>query len=112
MRIFAENHRGFGLALLLTAILSQAALFPRSAACAAGFPMDFCLFRLGHGSPTALLFGGIQGDEPGGFSAATLLATRYEINRGSIWVVPNLNFPSIIKRSRPAWRHEPQICPA
>ncbi len=100
MRIFAENHRGFGLALLLTAILSQAALFPRSAACAAGFPMDFCLFRLGHGSPTALLFGGIQGDEPGGFSAATLLATRYEINRGSIWVVPNLNFPSIIKRSR------------
>ena len=44
--------------------------------------------------------GGIQGDEPGGFSAATLLATRYEIAEGAVWVVPNLNFPSIIRRSR------------
>lgn len=47
-----------------------------------------------------LIVGGIQGDEPGGFSAASLIATRYEIKKGSIRVVPNLNFPSIIKRSR------------
>lgn len=63
-------------------------------------PLDFDLFRLGTGENTVLVIGGIQGDEPGGFSAATLLATHYEIEDGSVWVVPNLNFPSIIKRSR------------
>lgn len=62
--------------------------------------LDFNVFRLGSGPNAALVIGGIQGDEPGGFSAATLLATRYEIKKGSLWVVPNLNFPSIIKRSR------------
>ncbi len=50
--------------------------------------------------PTLLVVGGIQGDEPGGFNAAALLVTRYRISRGNIWVVPNLNFSSIIKRSR------------
>jgi hypothetical protein len=49
---------------------------------------------------TLLVVGGIQGDEPGGFMAASLLATAYEIKKGSLWVVPNLNFYSIIKRSR------------
>ena len=47
-----------------------------------------------------LLIGGIQGDEPGGFLAASLVATDYEISKGSLWLVPNLNFPSIIQRSR------------
>lgn len=65
-----------------------------------GRPLDFDIFRLGAGDPVVLVIGGIQGDEPGGFSAATLLATRYEISKGSVWVVPNLNFPSIVKRSR------------
>lgn len=51
-------------------------------------------------SPVVLVVGGIQGDEPGGFSAATLLTTHYTIQKGVLWVVPNLNFPSIIKRSR------------
>lgn len=41
-----------------------------------------------------------SGDEPGGFSAATLLITHYRIKKGTVWVVPNLNFPSIIQRSR------------
>jgi len=50
--------------------------------------------------PTLLVIGGIQGDEPGGFNAASLLVTDYKINRGQVWVVPNLNFESIIKRSR------------
>lgn len=63
-------------------------------------PLDFDIFRLGTGDNTVLVIGGIQGDEPGGFSAATLLATHYEIENGSVWVVPNLNFSSIIKRSR------------
>lgn len=49
---------------------------------------------------TLLLIGGIQGDEPGGFMAASLIATHYEIKKGSVWVVPNLNFYSIIKRNR------------
>ncbi|ABB36864.1 putative lipoprotein [Oleidesulfovibrio alaskensis G20] len=50
--------------------------------------------------PTLLIVGGIQGDEPGGFNAASLVASHYTITRGSVWVVPDLNFPSIIKRSR------------
>ena len=49
---------------------------------------------------TFLVVGGIQGDEPGGFMAASLLATHYTITKGSVWIVPNLNFYSIIKRSR------------
>lgn len=64
------------------------------------FPLDFTTIRLGAAPRAVLVVGGIQGDEPGGFSAATLLATRYEITEGAVWVVPNLNFPSIIKRSR------------
>ena len=47
-----------------------------------------------------LIIGGIQGDEPGGFNAASLLATEYHITRGNVWVIPNLNFPSILRRSR------------
>lgn len=58
-----------------------------------------------HGSanksePTVLIIGGIQGDEPGGFHAASLLVTNYRVSKGQIWVVPNLNFESIIHRSR------------
>lgn len=49
---------------------------------------------------TLLLVGGIQGDEPGGFMAASLISTHYDITKGSLWIVPNLNFYSIIKRSR------------
>ena len=64
------------------------------------FPLDFTTIRLGDATCVVLVVGGIQGDEPGGFSAATLLATRYDIQEGAVWVVPNLNFPSIIKRSR------------
>jgi hypothetical protein len=49
---------------------------------------------------TLLVVGGIQGDEPGGFMAASLLSTHYKITNGSVWIVPNLNFYSIIKRDR------------
>jgi len=49
---------------------------------------------------TLLIVGGIQGDEPGGFMAASLISTHYKITKGSVWVVPNLNFYSIIKRNR------------
>lgn len=63
---------------------------------------NFTLHKLGNdkNGPTLLVVGGIQGDEPGGFSAASLLVTHYDIKKGNVWVVPNLNFPSIIKSSR------------
>lgn len=64
--------------------------------------MDFTLYKLESGRPgnTLLVIGGIQGDEPGGFNAASLLVTHYKIRKGSVWVVPNLNFISIIRRTR------------
>ncbi len=62
--------------------------------------LDFTVTRKGAGAPVVLIVGGIQGDEPGGFSAAALLATQYRFTRGTALVVPNLNFPSIIQRSR------------
>lgn len=77
------------------------AFFLLASPCAIGANnLDFTVFRLGAAPKTVLVVGGIQGDEPGGFSAATLLASHYDILKGSVWVVPNLNFPSIIKRSR------------
>ncbi|OBQ54863.1 M99 family carboxypeptidase catalytic domain-containing protein [Halodesulfovibrio spirochaetisodalis] len=65
-------------------------------------PLAFSLHKLGNDpkGPTILVVGGIQGDEPGGFSAAGMLVSHYNITKGNIWVVPNLNFLSIIKSSR------------
>jgi len=64
--------------------------------------LEFTLHKLESGKPgpTVLVVGGIQGDEPGGFHAASLLVTGYRVSQGQVWVVPNLNFESIIKRSR------------
>ena len=42
----------------------------------------------------------MQGDEPGGFHAASLLISDYNITKGKIIVAPNLAFDSIIKRAR------------
>lgn len=62
---------------------------------------NFDLIKKGQdNNNTLLIIGGIQGDEPGGFISASLLSTHYEITKGSVWIVPNLNFYSIIKRSR------------
>jgi len=62
---------------------------------------DFDLIKKGQDDDnTLLIVGGIQGDEPGGFMAASLITTHYKIQKGSVWIVPNLNFYSIIKRSR------------
>jgi len=49
---------------------------------------------------TVLIVGGIQGDEPGGFTAASVLVTNYKIKKGNLWVIPNLNFESIVESSR------------
>jgi hypothetical protein len=64
--------------------------------------LEFSLHRSHEQVPgnTILVVGGIQGDEPGGFNAASLLATNYRFQKGAVWVVPNLNFESIVRRSR------------
>ena len=65
-------------------------------------PLEFSLIKKGDSKDgnTILIIGGIQGDEPGGFMAASLISTRYKIKNGNVWIVPNLNFDSIINRSR------------
>lgn len=64
--------------------------------------LEFSLHKKESRTPgnTLLIIGGIQGDEPGGFMAASLVATKYKIKSGAVWVVPNLNFPSILESSR------------
>jgi hypothetical protein len=64
--------------------------------------LDFSLIKKESeiSEPTLLIIGGIQGDEPGGFNAAAIVSTHYTIKSGNVWIVPNLNFYSIIKRSR------------
>jgi hypothetical protein len=66
------------------------------------YSLEFSLIKKENNTsePTLLVIGGIQGDEPGGFNASTILATHYTITKGNVWVVPNLNFYSIIKRNR------------
>ncbi|MGL4208409.1 MAG: M14/M99 family metallopeptidase [Candidatus Adiutrix sp.] len=49
--------------------------------------------------PTAMIIGGIQGDEPGGFLSADLY-TDLALKRGNLIVVPRANFKSIIMFSR------------
>lgn len=49
---------------------------------------------------TLLIVGGIHGDEPGGYFAPMLLSKYYKIESGNLWIVPNLNFDSIVKNSR------------
>jgi hypothetical protein len=85
----------------LLAIVLVHLLFLASPAFASNH-IDFTIHKLESNKPgnTILVIGGIQGDEPGGFNAAALLATQYKIKKGSVWVVPNLNFISIIERSR------------
>ncbi|MCI7103235.1 MAG: deacylase [Campylobacter sp.] len=64
---------------------------------------SFSLIKKGEENKEAVLvIGGTQGDEPGGFFSANLLATEYNITKGALWVVPNLNFTSIVKNSRGA----------
>ncbi len=69
------------------------------------WPQDGCTMHrlLGepdNNGPVILVVGGIQGDEPGGFSAASLLVTNYKITKGQVWVVPSLNLPSMVSRNR------------
>ena len=49
---------------------------------------------------TLLVIGGIHGNEPGGYFAASVLATHYTIQSKNLWIVPNLNQASIINNKR------------
>jgi hypothetical protein len=77
------------LTLLLSSLLSAAHL-------------HFTLYKLPgkEPGPTLLVFGGIHGNEPGGYFAPAILATHYTIEKGNLWVTPNLNFDSIIRNRR------------
>lgn len=50
--------------------------------------------------PTLFVIGGIHGNEPGSYFAAAVLAQNYQIEKGNLWVVPNLNHKSILMNSR------------
>lgn len=50
--------------------------------------------------PTLLVIGGIHGNEPGSYFAASILSQYYTITKGNLWVVPNLNQLSIALNSR------------
>ena len=84
---------------ILSALLLVVAIYPLAGHTS---ELEFTLHKIESGKPgpTLLVIGGIQGDEPGGFTAASMLVTDYRVDAGELWVVPNLNFESIIKRSR------------
>jgi len=49
---------------------------------------------------TLLVIGGIHGNEPGGYFAPAILASHYTILSKNLWIVPNLNKPSIQANKR------------
>ena len=49
---------------------------------------------------TLLVIGGIHGNEPGGYFAASILAQYYDITSKNLWIVPNLNQESIVRNNR------------
>lgn len=70
--------------------------------CLYGSEKDFSFHKM-QGDPTAptlLVIGGVHGDEPGGYFAPVLMLKHYEIKKGSVYVVPNLNFDSILEFRR------------
>jgi hypothetical protein len=61
----------------------------------------YSLFQMGtKEGPTLLIIGGIHGDEPGGYFTPMLFSKHYRIEKGGVWVVPNLNFDSILRNRR------------
>ncbi len=66
-----------------------------------GANLHFSLFKkTTDAGPTLLVIGGIHGDEPGGYFAPAILKNHYKIEHGNLWIVPNLNFDSIVKNRR------------
>lgn len=65
-------------------------------------PLRFSLYKHNGDDTgnTLLAIGGVHGDEPGSYFAASLLASHYHITKGNLWVVPNLNHESIVHNRR------------
>ncbi|WP_297811400.1 M99 family carboxypeptidase catalytic domain-containing protein [uncultured Helicobacter sp.] len=59
-------------------------------------PFDIYELKGKQEGATLLVIGGIHGDEPGGFFSPALLIDFYEIKKGKVLVVPNLNPDSIL----------------
>lgn len=70
--------------LMLLALVAIALLLVCVSASAA--PLEFSLHRIEgeQKGPVVLVIGGIQGDEPGGFNAASLLVTHYRLHNGAV----------------------------
>ncbi len=63
--------------------------------------LHFSLHKMESGKgDTLFIIGGIHGNEPGGYFAPALFINHYKIISGNVWVVPNLNFDSIIQNER------------
>lgn len=63
--------------------------------------LHFSLHKMESGKgDTLLIIGGIHGNEPGSYFAPALFINHYKIIDGNVWVVPNLNFDSIIQNQR------------
>lgn len=80
---------------LLSILLASVALL-------AGAHLGFDVYKLDgeREGDTLLVFGGIHGDEPGGYFSAAMLARHYRIETGHLWIAPNLNFDSIVRDRR------------
>lgn len=63
---------------------------------------NFNLYKINgeEDGPTLLIFGGIHGNEPGGYFSASTIIQHYKIQKGNLWIVPNTNKNSIIKFTR------------
>ena len=51
-------------------------------------------------TPTLLVIGGIHGNEPGSYFATAILAQYYQITKGNLWIIPDLNRLSIQRDNR------------
>lgn len=66
-----------------------------------GANLHYSLFKKNTNTgPTLLVIGGIHGDEPGGYFAPSVLKNHYKVSYGNLWIVPNLNFDSIVMNKR------------
>jgi len=63
--------------------------------------LHFSLHKMETGKgDTLFIIGGIHGNEPGGYFAPMLFLSHYKIIEGNVWVVPNLNFDSLVQNNR------------
>jgi hypothetical protein len=65
-----------------------------------GSPFQFIKKDGSRIKPTLLVIGGIHGNEPGGYFAPAFLAQYYTVTEGNLWIVPDLNRPSMVANAR------------